>query len=241
MRQQDPYKSQHEIARENYEALLMNYAAGVLDQAQSLIVAVHMALSPRARAIVRDCEAIGGALMECECAPAPLKNACLETLLARLDNAESAPEPEPPPAPVALPPDIDIPPHLLAHIRCRPCRPQWRAFYPGLRVYELPLEEQPMRSRPAAQNPSGVRFIKANPAAKMPVHVHRGVEITLVLNGAYSDETGQYHRGDLVVLDETIQHNTVACRHDGVVTMIVSDTPIRFYGLAGLLNPFIRF
>jgi putative transcriptional regulator len=230
----DPLKSQHEIARENYEALLMNYAAGVLDQAQNLIVAVHMALSPRARSIVRDCEAIGGALMERECTPATMKSCSLDTILAQLDSRPHAPEPKA--TPVQLPPEVNIPSHLLAHITCRPCQPQWRAFYPGLRVYELPLEQEP-----AAKPSSGVRFIKARPAAKMPSHVHRGIEITLVLNGAYSDEMGQYQRGDLVVVDESLEHEVVACRSNGAITMIVSDTPVRFHGLAALLNPFIRF
>lgn len=227
-------KSHHEIVRENYEALLLNYASGALDPAQSFIVAVHMALSPRARGIVRECEAIGGALMECDCAPAAMQKSSLDNVLDRLDSRATHPERKA--APVQLPADVDIPAHLLAHITCRPCRPQWRTFYPGLRMCELPLERPQTKKKE-----SGVRFIKANPAAKMPHHTHHGIEITLVLNGAYSDETGLYRRGDLVVLDETVKHDTVACRHDGVIAMIVSDAPVRFYGLAALLNPFIRF
>ncbi len=218
----------HPATEENYHALLLAYAAGVLNQAQSLAVAVHMAMSPQARSIVRQCEAIGAALMECECEPQAMRGNALDNVLAQID---APPEPKKPQrAGVMLPPEIRIPLMLLDRVSCRPCQPQWRRAFTGLHICELPLECRESR----------VQFIKGKPAAKIPAHTHRTMEITLVLDGAYADDTGYYRRGDLVVLDADDGHQTQACREKGVVAMVVSDTPVRFSSLAALLNPFLR-
>lgn len=214
--------------QENYDALLLAYAAGILNQAQSLAVAVHMAMSPQARQIVRQCEAIGAALMECECEPQEMRKNALDNVMAQID---AAPQHEPRHrAAVMLPPEIRIPLSLLDRVSCRPCQPQWKRAFTGLHICELPLECRESR----------VQFIKGQPAAKMPAHTHRTMEITLVLDGAYEDDTGFYRRGDLVVLDVDDGHQTQACREKGVVAMVVSDMPVKFYGLAALLNPFLR-
>jgi putative transcriptional regulator len=40
----------------------------------------------------------------------------------------------------------------------------------------------------------------------VPHHRHEGLELTLVLEGAFGDETGVYRRGALVVADEGLNH-----------------------------------
>ncbi|MCC7305869.1 MAG: cupin domain-containing protein [Alphaproteobacteria bacterium] len=213
--------------QDNYESLLLAYAAGALDQAQSFAVAVHLALSPRARNFVHNCEALGAAMMEC-CEPEQMKSSSLDNVLGRLDRPYRAEERK---ASVRLPEDVRIPVHLLECITCRPCQPHWRPMIPGLRIMELPLECR--RSQ--------VRFMKARPAARMPAHTHEGMEITLVLDGAYMDDTGTYRRGDLLVIDDDRAHGARVCREKGAVAMMVTSGPIRLTGLASLLNPFLRF
>ncbi len=218
----------HQHIEENYHALLLAYAAGVLNQAQSLAVAVHMSMSPQARSIVRQCEAIGAALMECECEPQAMRGNALGNVLSQIDAPPQPPKPQR--AGVMLPPEIRIPLMLLDRVACRPCQPQWKRVFTGLHMCELPMQCRESR----------VQFIKGQPAAKIPAHTHRTMEITLVLDGAYADDTGYYRRGDLVVLDADDGHQTQACREKGVVAMVVSDTPVKFSGLAALLNPFLR-
>jgi putative transcriptional regulator len=220
--------SVHPQIEENYHALMLAYAAGVLNQAQSLAVAVHMAMSPQARQIVRQCEAIGAALMECECEPQAMRGNALDNVLAKIDAAPK--QPPRPRAHVMLPPEIRIPLSLLDRVACRPCQPQWKRVFTGLHICDLPLECRESR----------VQFIKGQPSAKMPAHTHRTMEITLVLDGAYEDEMGLHRRGDLVVLDADDDHQTQACRKNGVVAMVVSDAPVKFSGLAALLNPFLK-
>ena len=72
----------------------------------------------------------------------------------------------------------------------------------------------------------------------MPDHGHGGAELTLVLEGAYSDETGAYRRGDMQDVDETIEHTPVADTETGCICLIASEQPARFKGLVGrLLQP----
>jgi putative transcriptional regulator len=228
-------KDTQEMLRENYETILLGYAAGLLDMAQNMAIAAHLSLSPAAREFVRACEAVGGCLIETECAPISMKNQSIQNILARLYDAPSkntAQQKQNAPRAIPIPADINMPEDALDTVTCRPCRPpSWKKIMRGLEYYELPLECRR----------SHAQFIKAKPAAKMPHHGHRGVEITLVLDGGYSDEFGNYHRGDLIVMDSDMDHAANACREYGAVTLVVSSAPVRLNGFARLLNPFLRF
>lgn len=227
---------QHTLIRENYEALLLGYAAGLLDQAQQFAVCTHLSMSPPARQFVKKCEAIGGALMECECAPATMKGDALGNVLGKLDAQRPQPQPQQqkqqaqPKRPVQLPPEIQIPLAILQTLSCRPCEPRWVRHVRGLSICELPLECRE----------SSVRFIKAEPAARLPHNETRGQEITLVLRGAYVDDFGIFRRGDMLVLDDTVQHEPGACNEQGIVAMVVSAAPQRLSGLASIINALLR-
>src|SRR3954447_26169764 len=84
------------------EALLLDYAAGVLHEPAPVVVATHMALCPMCRARVRDLDAVGGALLEALPAAAPAARA-LDAVLAPLEP----PEPLPSVAPLAAPAGLD--------------------------------------------------------------------------------------------------------------------------------------
>lgn len=222
--------NREEIYRENYEALLLGYAAGALDMAQHFIVAAHISLSPQARRFVRQCEAVGGALMERECAPAPMREDSLHKALDMLGRRRAAPPQQKRPS-VELPEGLTgLPPQLLDLLACRPCRPRWRSHMPGLEMFDLPV-----------QCASGVRFIRARPAALMPHHAHDSLEITLVLQGACADEFGAHERGELMLADESCEHSTNACPERGVIAVVVSSECAPPTGFAGLISRLKRF
>jgi putative transcriptional regulator len=61
---------------------------------------------------------------------------------------------------------------------------------------------------------------------------HGGAELTLVLRGSFSDETGRYSRGDVADLDETIEHRPVVGKAESdCICLIGSEAPERFHGL----------
>ena len=66
----------------------------------------------------------------------------------------------------------------------------------------------------------------------MPTHSHRGLELTLVLCGAFSDATGSYSRGDLQEADEDLEHQPHAAPGEDCICLAVTDAPLRFRSVA---------
>ena len=102
----------------------------------------------------------------------------------------------------------------------------WRRLGPGVWHHRLPLS-------PGVEG--DLRLLRIGPGRIMPDHGHGGSELTLVLDGAYSDETGAYRRGDLQDVDEAVEHTPVADAQAGCICLIASERPARFKTLVGKL------
>ena len=75
----------------------------------------------------------------------------------------------------------------------------------------------------------------------MPDHGHNGMELTLVLQGAFSDEDGYFARGDIEIAHEDVDHMPVADISQDCICLAVTDAPLRFKGLLPrLAQPFLR-
>ncbi len=85
-------------------------------------------------------------------------------------------------------------------------------------------------------------LIRVKAGRQVPQHTHEGSELTVVLDGAFHDETGHYGRGDLVIADSSLDHCPVADEDQDCLCLAVTDAPLRLTGRFGrFLNPFIRF
>jgi len=208
-----------------YHALLLDYAAGRLDEAKNLIVAAHVSMSRTAHQYLEQYESLGGYVLEQECTPVSLCESALDNILEKIDTAE----PEENPQRMTFPGKLDVPAPLQECLSTQRRKPGWKFMYPGFKTFKLDMD---------CKN-SHTRFLKVAPAKKTPHHTHGGIELTLILDGAYEDEFGRYQRGDLIIKDEQHTHSPQACAHEGCICMIVSDTPIKFTGLSKLLNLFV--
>lgn len=75
----------------------------------------------------------------------------------------------------------------------------------------------------------------------VPHHTHDGTEMTLVLKGGFSDGTGHYVTGQIVVADGTVDHRPVADDDSECICFAVTDAPLRLTGPLGrFVAPFIR-
>lgn len=89
--------------------------------------------------------------------------------------------------------------------------------------------------------PEQVVLQKLAAGGKAPVHTHRGIETTIVLQGAFSDHKGLFKQWDFVVLDQSDEHKPVALEGDDCITLSVLSAPVKLTGtFTRLLNPFIR-
>ncbi|HYI04926.1 MAG TPA: ChrR family anti-sigma-E factor [Reyranella sp.] len=205
------------------EELLLDYAAGALAAGPALAVALHVALDPAARRTVERLGALGGALMEGE-GDTPFDEALLQSTLARLDGVSVEPRPQPyvprpgfewAPAPLA--------PHLGPQL-------SWRRVFGGFEEMRLKL---PGEHR--------VSLLRLEPGHGLPMHRHVGDEFTVVLQGGYTDSTGNYGVGDFAVGPGPEEHEPIADPGDPCIALIVVEKPIVLTGPFGrFLNPLVR-
>ncbi|MBQ4833429.1 ChrR family anti-sigma-E factor [Pseudoalteromonas sp. MMG010] len=75
---------------------------------------------------------------------------------------------------------------------------------------------------------------------EIPEHTHTGFELTLLLDGEFSDEAGSYVPGDFIWQDQQHQHTPVT--KDGCLCYTVVSSALHFNkGLSKLLNPIGQF
>jgi putative transcriptional regulator len=83
-------------------------------------------------------------------------------------------------------------------------------------------------------------LLHIEPGGSVPEHRHKGFELTLLLDGSFSDEHGQYERGDFIMLDQSCQHHPVS--EAGCLCYTVANDAMHFTtGLNKLLNPIGSF
>ncbi|MCW5751404.1 MAG: ChrR family anti-sigma-E factor [Alphaproteobacteria bacterium] len=208
--------------------LLLDYAGGGIDPGYGLAVATQLAINAGARAEMARLQALGGLMLEA--APAAnLAADALERALARLERTEQAPK-----AVVATDPQdqAGIPAPVCRLLPGPVASLPWQKVISGVEEYRFEV--------PGAHGK--VSLLRIEPGRSMPRHTHRGEELTLVLEGHYEDALGRFARGDLALLDESVDHQPVAGSDQDCICLVVREAPLRLTGPIGrLLNPFIRF
>lgn len=199
-------------------ATLVSYAAGTLAEPLAAVVASHVSMCRHCREEVGSLELLGGILMTTTGVPdsgavAPRRQASSD--LAPVSYAQLG---ERLPHPIAATYGLSfnsIP---------------WRRLGPGIWHHKLALSPGTV---------GDLRLLKISAGRAMPDHGHGGDELTLVLDGAYADQTGEYRAGDIQDVDESVEHTPLADRHAGCICLIASERPARFKGWIGrLFQPF---
>ncbi len=86
-----------------------------------------------------------------------------------------------------------------------------------------------------------IALSRTQPGGKMPHHSHTGDEITVVLEGSFSDEEGLYSKGDFVFRNAKDRHSPVVTNDAECICLMVLDAPIQFTGFfTSWLNPLLR-
>jgi putative transcriptional regulator len=192
---------------------LAAYAGGAVSRPLAVLVESHCALRPASRSFVRALEGQGGA--EVEAAP-PLalqngRDAALAAILAA-DNRDS-------PGPAVEAVDPVLPSPLRRYVGHGLEEVHWRWLMPGLKEHRFADK--------------GVSLLWAKGGAKLPVHTHDGMEVTLVLSGAFSDKTGCYARGDIEIGDDELDHQPIVERGQDCVCFVVAEGALRLTGPFG--------
>lgn len=202
--------------------LLMGYSAGTLPEAVNLIVATHISLCDDCRAGLAAYDAVGGALLND--AQEEVSDTCLEGALALIRQGGMA-EPH-----TTQRGDDTIPAPLAGYIGKSLSDVKWRPV--GMGVKQAILRTSPEATARLLYIPAGTA---------VPDHSHNGLELTLVLQGAFEDAEGRFARGDIEIADDDVHHMPVADISQDCICLAVTDAPLRFKGLLPrLAQPFLK-
>ncbi|MFK7754754.1 MAG: ChrR family anti-sigma-E factor [Sedimentitalea sp.] len=201
--------------------IMMAYSAGSLPEAFSLMVASHISLCDVCRAEVESYDALGGALLNDD--TAVMSPHSLAATMALIKAGGSEP---------ALPRatcDV-LPKPLQDYVGGDLSSVKWRSVGMGVKQAILPTSKD-----------ASARLLFIPAGAAMPDHGHKGTEITMVLKGAFSDESERFGRGDLEFADEDLHHTPIADPSEDCICLAVTDAPLRFSGLfARIAQPFLK-
>jgi putative transcriptional regulator len=208
------------IAHHLDDATLMSCAAGALPPALAAVAASHISLCRRCSEGLARAERIGAALLA-NLAPVALT---AEPVMPREDAPVRSSRTGAPAEGGG-----DVPAPLARLIGPRLDAIAWRPLGLGVWHHAVRLE---------GADGGELRLIKVGPGRSLPAHGHGGMELTLVLRGAYQDELGRFAPGDIADLDEATDHRPVADAQTGCICVLACEGPARFHGLlARLMQP----
>ncbi|MDO5756603.1 MAG: ChrR family anti-sigma-E factor [Rhodobacterales bacterium] len=203
------------------DALLMAYSAGTLPEAFSLTVATHITMCDTCRARLGAFDSVGGALLSQEDG-APMGAGSLAACLAAAKAGRRATP--------ARPRFDALPAPLMDYVGGGLADIKWRSVGMGMRQAILQTDDR-----------ATARLLYIPAGGAVPDHGHRGTELTLVLQGAFADDTARFAKGDIEIAGEDLDHTPVADSGADCICLAATDAPLRFRGLIPrLAQPFLR-
>lgn len=220
-----------EIRHHLTDALLMAYSAGTLPEAFNLVVATHVSLCDECRARLCEFDSIGGEIIATESGAAMGEDSLSKTLdlIEAGDIAFQAATAMPltDAAPAAKP---IFPTPLQEYVGGDLSAVRWRKVGGGVEQAILQTDKS-----------ASVRLLRIPAGTAVPDHGHRGTELTLVLQGAFRDETDRFGKGDIEVANEDLDHQPVAEEGEDCICLAATDAPLKFNSwLPRIAQPFLR-
>lgn len=209
-----------EIRHHISDNLLTAYAGGSLGHPFALVVAAHVSMCDECRARLEAHNAVGGALLD-DLNEIKVSDGLRDAVLAGLDDDFDAA-----PAPVRA---SGVYPAPVAEMLPMG-RPKWKSL--GLGTRQSILYDGPEGSARLLYIPAG---------QAVPDHGHNGLEMTLVLQGSFHDETGGFGVGDVEIAYDDLDHCPTAGTEADCICLAATDAPLRFHSFVPrLLQPLFR-
>lgn len=188
--------------------ILMAYSAGTLPEAFSLVVATHVSMCDTCRAELDSYDAVGGCVVESTDVAELGNNSLAATMkLIASENAET----------VQRRSTGTLPSPIQDYVGGDLSAIKWRPIGMGVKQAILPTSKD-----------ATARLLYIPAGGAMPDHGHNGTEMTLVLQGAFSDEEDRFARGDVEVADEDLQHTPIAEFGEACICLSATDAPLKF-------------
>jgi putative transcriptional regulator len=197
----------HTISHHIPPNVIAAYAAGSLGQAYALVVATHVSMCDTCRAELAAQEAAGGVVLD-GFASERLSDGMFDQLMTRLDEPAPA-EPTPPSRNGIYPGPV------MQALRGK--LPTWKSIGGGVKQCVVGGDRDGVS-----------RLLYIPPGQAVPDHGHNGLELTLVLQGGFSDETGHFDVGDVEVANADLDHVPTADPGPPCIVVAATDAPLKF-------------
>ena len=204
--------------------LMTEYSAGSLPLAQAACISVHIGFCQHCQKLSRQLSEIGAALFE-QLEPQSVGDAQLDIVLAKLDE-------EPPLVYTKHSDEKNSTPAILQRLMSGEFSDLiWKKIGSALRISYLKTGDP--------THEFALYHIKAG--GRIPEHTHRGSEMTLVLEGGFSDAQGSYHKGDFIFRRPGDVHAPTALQSEDCICLAVLDAPLKFTNWKfRWMNPFLK-
>jgi putative transcriptional regulator len=204
--------------------LLTEYAAGSLPLAHAACVSIHVNYCQHCQRIAGQLTDLGAVLFEA-LDPVPVGDTQLHAVLARLDEE----------LPLAYAKKkvnaSDTPAILQRLMRGDFSDLSWKNIGSTLRISYLKTGDP--------KHEFALYHIRAG--GRIPEHSHRGSEMTLILEGGFSDANGSYHKGDFLIRRPGDVHAPTALQSEDCICLAVLDAPLKFTDWKfRWMNPFLK-
>lgn len=201
------------------EALLMDYSSGALDAARELVIAAHAAACEVCTREIALMETIGGVMLN-GLPSTPTAPDSLAMVLGRIERPAAAT------SKVEQKPDwIRVPSAVLEAAKRRR---RWAA--PGVWVAPITGDRKGVRAY----------LLRIGKGMSIPSHTHRGVELVVVLKGAYADGEACHRAGDFAENAAELVHKPAATMDGECVCLIAADGALAPRDWVGrLFQPFV--
>jgi putative transcriptional regulator len=196
------------------DALLANYSGGLLPVPAQVLVASHLEIKADNRQFVSGLERMAGESLE------TLEPCAIRDRDMRLNAVFEASEPMLAKSTEAG--GSEFPRPLRDFMGFDVNEVPWQTKLPGFREFDV-----------GEVDGCHVNLFWIRPGRAMPGRSHEGLELTLVLDGAFDDAVGHYGRGDISIADESVDHRPVASMERPCICMAVVDGDLRLTGSIG--------
>jgi putative transcriptional regulator len=208
------------------ESSLLSFAAGSESVAASVVISTHLTFCSECRRSLAVFEAAGGLLLADE-EDATMLEEALQLAFDGIGRPRAATPQFAENSTRRLPDGSAWPPVVQPYLG----RP-WRWLAPGMRRLRL-LDQA---------HGGSLSVYRIAPGVGLPPHGHRGLELTCVLTGSFSDALGHYQPGDVSENDEAIEHQPVADAGPDCICLVASERPLKpRTTMSKLLQPILRF
>jgi len=227
--------------------LLLKYSNGSIEPALSVAIGLHQKQCPECQQQIADLESIGGQNLELMTSSS-IKQNSFDRLVADLDKLPQSKEL------IVQKTNTDL--HASNVVATNLTEDD--SFYYAIAESDKPYFDQLARFKhddfewqkvtskiSSTEVELGdprfkVEILSFSPHAKIPKHTHLGNEFTLVIQGDFKDQRGEYSVGEFIACDASDEHQPVA-GHSGCVCLAITDAPLNFTGLLGpFINWFVR-